>query len=726
MVHVEWVKCTTEEKRAQVTMVVVSQECSAGNSGSDEANTTACAILACLRTIAKNFLNKLDRYGVHSWVQVQALVTQSLLLQQYGIARLRKEFIDFTDMSALEERLLRSESSVAAEAFILPVCELQGAQLVIREMAMHDVDHIIMYIDALVATKAAPKLEYKPVLNPSFPVFSTADNKALDFAHAQVAWNESLPCANIAFIGNVNSGKSSISGKLLSSLQIVPDAAIARLGREAVKLGLSESLQHAWVMDRTPHERSGGLTINSTYAGFQTPQRRYTIIDNPGHKDYCRNAAFGVFEADSVVLVMSATLVSELESGAAAVAATGPAQNASSDAAAAAAALQSAAITNNPNNQAEEQLVTAFCFGVRELVVAVNKMDLVNYSQQAFEAMRNYALKLLKKAGFKADSAVFVPISVLQGEGFTSVSDKMSGWYQGPCLLQALDELPLPKRLPDKPLRMVVDQVYHLGSKRSGGGNKAVVCGRVERGAITLRDEVSLYPNGPQRAKVHSIQLHGTNITHALAGDNVGVQVEWSKGSIGTAISATSAPAAPAAGGERRSSGGNASAFVSAADKGPAKNHKVGGGSGGNGIKPATAPSPAEAVVVRIQPPCKGMVLTLSHLPAVTRVSGAFEAQLLVMRGSKAFKCGYKPAITTHMLTVSVQVTRLVEIIGRNNTVQESNPVEVKAGQTVVCEMVALRPFAAETIHDMPRLSRFLIKENRTITAIGFIRRIMN
>jgi translation elongation factor EF-1alpha len=84
------------------------------------------------------------------------------------------------------------------------------------------------------------------------------------------------------------------------------------------------------------------------------------------------------------------------------------------------------------------------------------------------------------------------------------------------------------------------------------------------------------------------------------------------------------------------------------------------------------------------------------------------------------------PSLTTHIANVPVKVLRLIEIIGRNNTVLETNPTAVKAGQTVVCEMQSLRPFAAETIHDMPRLSRFLIKEDRAITAIGFIRRVVS
>jgi translation elongation factor EF-1alpha len=634
--NTEWPKCSAEAKRAQVA-------------------AAAPDVLRTLQEIATLFLDRLGEYGLQSWSQVCNAVRLTLLLKHHGIQQLRDAYIRCDNVSPLVEQVISTGAEYESAPLVLPVCELHSgatgaAQLIMRELTEQDTDHMVMYIDAIVATKAAPKVEYKPVLNPNFPTYSAADSRAVNVQHASVAWNEVLPSVNIAFIGNVNSGKSSISGILLTYMQIVPEHSVDRLGKEAVKLGLSETLKHAWVMDRSASERRGGFTINPTWAGFQTPSRRYTIIDNPGHKDFCRNAAFGVFEADAVVLVMPADVFGV---------------QAGSDAGAGAEVV----LPEGLAAQAEEHLVTAFCFGVRELVVAVNKMDLVNYSQGAFEAVRAYTLKLLKKAGFKPESAVFVPVSVLHGEGFLSNSEKMP-WYSGACLLQACDELPLPRRATDKPLRMVVDEVCNLKLRKNDGTGTAVLCGKVERGTVRLHDEVTLYPTGPVRAKVQSIQLHGTATQEARAGDNVGILV---------AIDGSLHP----------------------------------------GAKKLTPRALTELVT-----PTKGCIVTLSVQPAVT-VMNRFEVQLLVMRG-KAIAVGYKPALTTHLVTVSVHITRLVEIIGRNNAVLKSNPTSVKVGQTVVCEMTALRPFAAETIHDMPRLSRFMIKENRTVMAIGFIRRVIS
>lgn len=98
--------------------------------------------------------------------------------------------------------------------------------------------------------------------------------------------------------------------------------------------------------------------------------------------------------------------------------------------------------------------------------------------------------------------------------------------------------------------------------------------------------------------------------------------------------------------------------------------------------------------------PAKGMIITAFGQPTAP-VLERFEVQLLVVKGT-ALKVGYKPALTTHTAVVCTEIVRLIEIIGRNNTVIETSPTEVKAGQTVVCEMKSMRPFAAETIHDMP------------------------
>mmetsp|Transcript_20151 Transcript_20151/g.33709 ORF Transcript_20151/g.33709 Transcript_20151/m.33709 type:complete len:358 (+) Transcript_20151:374-1447(+) len=356
--------------------------------------------------------------------------------------------------------------------------------------------------------------------------------------------------------------------------------------------------------------------------------------------------------------------------------------------------MRSAMLCRHSLCQAEHHLVMAFCFGVKEVIVAINKMDASSYSQEAYELVKSNAQKMLKKAGFKPDQATFVPISAVKGVGIlpgssSTASKKHEGdekeqqeqvdgtarlldWYTGPCLLQALDEVPLPKRNADKALRITVDEVHRA--------NKAdpILCGRVERGVLEVDDVITLYPQGPSNARVASLQLHGSPVAKVTAGDCVGMKLELTH-SVNSA-------------------------------------RKRGGRGGG-----ATSSNSSSSIAN----PRKGMLITLSRNPPIPTVT-RFEAQVLILR-TPEFRVGYKPAITTHWLNVSVHVTDLVEILGKNNSIQERNPTSAKKGQTVICRMTAETPFAAEAVHDAPRLSRFLVLDgsNHSVSALGFVKRIL-
>jgi elongation factor 1-alpha len=487
-----------------------------------------------------------------------------------------------------------------------------------RELEVTDIAALVYFIDSIVATKASPKIKYVRVLNPAYPTFSTSTHDALKFTFDRSPFNPNLPCASVAFIGNVNSGKSSIGGHLLELLNVVPQNVVHRLGEEAKKIGYSEDIKHAWVLDRTKDARTKGRTLDSTYVGFQTPTRRFTTIDNPGHKDYSKNSTIGIFHADIVVLVTS-VVMSEIE------------------------------LAEISRSQAEEHLVTSFCFGVRQIIVAINKMDLVNYSQSCFETVKKHMLKHILKAGFKANQVTYVPVSGTNGDCLLSDSANMP-WYSGASLLQAMDEAPLPPRHVEKQFRLVVEETRNI----KGIGH--VVCGRVERGKITTGDIFKLYPNGPE-GRVVSIESHHRQTDTGFPGDDIGISFR-----------------------------------------------NVGGKSKSN----------QESPIVR------GMIAGLTCNPPVA-VMQRFEAQILLLRGAP-IKVGYAPTLTMHLNLIQVTFVRLIEVIDRNNTSIEKNPESASVGQTFICELECIRPVAAETIHDAPRLSRFMIKEMRVIRALGFIR----
>lgn len=176
-------------------------------------------------------------------------------------------------------------------------------------------------------------------------------------------------------------------------------------------------------------------------------------------------------------------------------------------------------------SMAEEHLLTAFCFGVRQVIVLINKMDSVGYSEKAFKDSRDKAFRHLKKAGFRVNGeTVCLPMSALEGKGFLSIPPELD-WYEGPCFLQALDEAALPQRHAEKQFRMTVDQVLRVG------GVGEVLCGKVERGTLSVHDEVSIYPSGAEGVTVKSIESHGNSVSLAKPGDDVGLALSQPKAS---------------------------------------------------------------------------------------------------------------------------------------------------------------------------------------------------
>ena len=295
---------------------------------------------------------------------------------------------------------------------------------------------------------------------------------------------------------------------------------------------------------------------------------------------------------------------------------------------------------------AEEHLITAFCFGIRRVVVLVNKMDAVGYSEQAYLDTKAKAWKHLKKAGFKVDEeSVCIPISALEGDGLLSFSSNLS-WFDGPCLLQALDYVSLPPRHDNKQFRMVIDQHFKI----SGVGT--VLCGKVERGTLSVGDRINIYPSKHELVSVRSIESHGHSLPIAKPGDD-------------------------------------------------------------NGLALASA--------IKDDTSFKGKLIGLSTDPPVPLMK-CFEVQMLIVGKNTKLRVGQAPTITTHLCSIQVNIVRLVETIGKNNIVLKSNPDEVKSGDTCIVEMEARHAIAAETIHDCPKLSRFVIQSNRLTVAIGFVR----
>lgn len=293
---------------------------------------------------------------------------------------------------------------------------------------------------------------------------------------------------NLVVIGHVDSGKSTSTGHLIYKCGGIDERTIAKFEKEAAETGKA-SFKYAWVLDKLKAERERGITIDIALWKFQSDSRIFTIIDAPGHRDFIKNMITGTSQADAAVL-MIASDVGGFEAG------------------------------FSKEGQTREHALLAQTMGVKQMVVAVNKMDdtSVNYSQARYDEIKSELTAYLKKVGYNVANIPFIPISGWVGDNMIEASENMN-WYSGPTLLQALDALRPPKRPVDKPLRLPLQDVYKIG------GIGTVPVGRVETGTIKAGMVVTFAPMNIT-TEVKSVEMHHEQVEQATPGDNVGFNVK--------------------------------------------------------------------------------------------------------------------------------------------------------------------------------------------------------
>jgi elongation factor 1-alpha len=293
---------------------------------------------------------------------------------------------------------------------------------------------------------------------------------------------------NLVVIGHVDAGKSTATGHLIYKCGGIDKRTIEKFEKEAAEMGKA-SFKYAWVLDKLKAERERGITIDIALWKFESPKSVFTIIDAPGHRDFIKNMITGTSQADAAILVI-ASAQGEFEAGYA------------------------------KEGQTREHALLAFTLGVKQMVVACNKMDAesVNYSEERFEEIKKELSGYLKKVGYNVEKVRFVPISGWAGDNMVEKSDKMP-WYKGPTLLDALDMLEAPVRPVEKPLRLPLQDVYKIG------GIGTVPVGRVETGVMKPGDIVTFAPAGVS-TEVKSIEMHHEQLPEAIPGDNVGFNVK--------------------------------------------------------------------------------------------------------------------------------------------------------------------------------------------------------
>jgi elongation factor 1-alpha len=290
------------------------------------------------------------------------------------------------------------------------------------------------------------------------------------------------PNMNIVFVGHVDAGKSTCVGRLMFDTGAVTEQEMVKLRQEAEKHGKA-GFEFAYVMDKIKEERERGVTIDLAYKKIVTQKFEVTIIDAPGHKDFVKNMITGASQADAAFLVIAAP-----------------------------AGVQP---------QTTEHLWLLRTMGVKNIAVAINKMDAVDYKEDRFKQVKDEISKLLQQVGISADKTTFLAVSGLKGENIAKKSSQMP-WYTGPTLLEQFDLFPAPESPTNLPMRMPVQDVYEIT------GIGTVPVGKVETGILKVGQKVIILP-GRTGTGVHgeikSIEAHHESLPEALAGENVGVNI---------------------------------------------------------------------------------------------------------------------------------------------------------------------------------------------------------
>ncbi len=294
---------------------------------------------------------------------------------------------------------------------------------------------------------------------------------------------------SLVVVGHVDAGKSTMMGRLLYELGNVSEREYGQNERASQKVGKG-SFAFAWALDSSEEERARGVTIDVAQDNFETPHRKFVLLDAPGHRDFIPNMISGAAQADAALLVIDAAK-GAFEAG------------------------------FGPNGQTREHALLVRSLGVQQLVVVVNKLDALDYEQARFDEIVDKLKPFLAQAGFDTNKISFVPCGAMVGENLSQRDPKglLQDWYKGPTLVDVLDALEPPTRQLDAPLRMPVTNVFK-GQTAIASGVAAV--GRVVSGVLQIGDRLRVVP-GDETGIVRNLEQDGEAVPWAVAGASVTV-----------------------------------------------------------------------------------------------------------------------------------------------------------------------------------------------------------
>ena len=305
------------------------------------------------------------------------------------------------------------------------------------------------------------------------PAAELADIGAYLAAHEKKSLLRFLTC------GSVDDGKSTLIGRLLYESKMIFDDQLDALARDSRRLGTrGGELDFALLVDGLAAEREQGITIDVAYRFFATAHRKFIVADTPGHEQYTRNMVTGASTADLAVILIDA---------------------------------RKGVLTQTRRHSFLVRLL-----GITRVVLAVNKMDLVGYARERFEAIVTDYAEFAARIGLSGVTAI--PLSAVHGDNVIARSARMD-WYQGPALLEHLESVPLEDAVSGKALRLPVQWVNRPNSEFRGFAGQ-IVAGRVRAG-----ERVRVLPSG-REARIARIVTAGGDLESAVAGQSVTVTLD--------------------------------------------------------------------------------------------------------------------------------------------------------------------------------------------------------
>ncbi|MDB6029856.1 MAG: adenylyl-sulfate kinase [Verrucomicrobiales bacterium] len=292
----------------------------------------------------------------------------------------------------------------------------------------------------------------------------------------------------IVIVGHVDHGKSTFVGRLFHDTGSLPDGKLEQLQKIAERRGVP--FEWANLMDALQSERDQNITIDTSQIWFQTRKRQYVIIDAPGHKEFLKNMVTGAANAEAALLLIDA------HEGV------------------------------QENSRRHGYLLNLL--GIRQVAVLVNKMDLENYSQERFDQIEAEYRGWLKTVG--VEPKLFIPISAYHGDNIAGRSKNMA-WYNGPTVLQTLDEFKVAESPKDQSLRFPIQDVYRFDERR-------ILAGRVESGSIKVGDRLLFAPTNKVSTVKTIERWNASSRDNAQAGESIGItlteQIFVERGAVAT------------------------------------------------------------------------------------------------------------------------------------------------------------------------------------------------